>query len=74
MVHLIRWTTVPTNAAEALETYRHNAIVSFAEELADIAIRLLDLASGLGIDLGAEIVTKLEKNRKRAHRHGGKTL
>lgn len=41
-------------------------------ELADIVIRCLDLAGGLGIDLGAAIDRKVAFNETRPKRHGGK--
>jgi NTP pyrophosphatase (non-canonical NTP hydrolase) len=42
----------------------------FTEELADIVIRTLDLAGGLGLDIGHSITDKIKKNKKRPHRHG----
>lgn len=39
-------------------------------ELADIVIRVMDLAEFTGIDLGAEIEAKMAKNAAREHRHG----
>ncbi len=41
-------------------------------ELADVAIRLADLAGALGIDLEQAIIEKHRYNRTRAYRHGGK--
>lgn len=35
---------------------------SLSEELADVAVYLLELADNLGIDLGDAVVAKLEKN------------
>ncbi len=43
-------------------------------ELADVVIRVLDLAESLGIDLELEIVCKHAFNRTRESRHGGKKL
>ena len=37
------------------------------EELADVAIYLLGLSEILGIDLGGEIMRKMEKNEKRQY-------
>lgn len=42
------------------------------EELADIVIRAMDTAVGLGVNLGEAIRKKSEYNRSRLHRHGGK--
>jgi NTP pyrophosphatase (non-canonical NTP hydrolase) len=46
--------------------------VGFPSELADIVIRVADLAGALGIDLAEAIRIKLAFNRTRTHRHGGK--
>jgi NTP pyrophosphatase (non-canonical NTP hydrolase) len=42
----------------------------YAEELADAVIALLSTGVELGIDVGTEIVRKVEKNRQRPHKHG----
>lgn len=74
-------TRVPTylmllvsEAAEALEAFRGGDQENFAEEVADIQIRLLDMACGLGIDMDAEVQKKLEKNKGRGYRHGNKRV
>lgn len=46
----------------------------FPAELADIVIRVFDLAGWLEIDLGTAIAKKHEYNAMRPHRHGGKAL
>lgn len=43
---------------------------NFKEELADVAIRLGDLAGGLDIDLQSEITKKMDKNKDRPYKHG----
>lgn len=43
-------------------------------ELADTVIRIMDLCGALGLDLEAAILQKLEYNRGRKHRHGGRLL
>lgn len=43
---------------------------NYAEELADIVIRVLDEAAGRGIDLGAVVRDKMAYNKTRAHKHG----
>jgi len=43
-------------------------------ELADVVIRVFDLASWLGIDLADMIRLKMEYNRTRPYLHGGKRL
>lgn len=42
----------------------------FAFELADVFIRLADLAAALGIDLGAVVAEKHRFNVTRPHKHG----
>ena len=44
----------------------------FASELADIIIRVFDLAEDLGIDIASEIARKMRFNASRSYRHGGK--
>ena len=65
---------IHSEVSEALEAYRHNDRAHFAEELADVIIRTLDCAGGLGIDMEKEVLAKLEKNRGRGYRHGGKKV
>lgn len=40
------------------------------DELADAAIRLMDIAQGRGIDLYQHIVAKMRYNSMREHKHG----
>lgn len=78
---------VHSEASEALEDWRthknpsdlhtihHEATgkpVGFAIELADILIRVLDMAAAYGIDLVAAVEEKMVYNRTRPERHGGK--
>lgn len=65
---------IHSEVSEALEGWRKRDDANFREELADILIRLLDLSGGLSIDLAAEVAKKLEKNRARGYRHGGKLV
>jgi len=65
---------IHSEVSEALEAFRKDDRPNFDEEIADIAIRVLDLAYGLGTKLPENIAAKLLKNRERAHRHGGKRL
>lgn len=71
-----------SEACEALESYRngekvswtneHNKPEGIASEFADILIRIGHYATLLGIDLEGEVLRKLEYNKTREHRHGGK--
>lgn len=42
-------------------------------ELADVVIRCMDTAEALGLDLEDAIVKKMEFNKTRKHRHGGRS-
>jgi len=46
----------------------------FVVELADAIIRTVDLCREYNLDLETALVTKLEYNEKRPHRHGNKHL
>lgn len=72
---------IHSEVSEALEDYRNGAMhtghpygkpVGFPSELADIIIRVCDLAGALGIDLEAEVARKAAYNETRTYRHGGK--
>ena len=77
---------IHSEASEALECWRDDDMnlmfvrdkrnnfkpIGFPSELADIIIRVLDLAGALGIDLDSVITTKVEYNKTRTFRHGGK--
>jgi NTP pyrophosphatase (non-canonical NTP hydrolase) len=74
---------IHSEVSEALEGYREGALATkiqygnkkpcgFPSELADICIRVFDLAGALGIDLEEEILLKAAFNETRPVRHGGK--
>lgn len=65
---------VHSEVSEALEVDRLPVVdaPAYAEELADIVIRVMDHAETIGIDLETAIVSKNERNRGREYRHGGK--
>lgn len=65
---------ITSETSEALEAFRKDDKVNFAEECADQIIRILDMTAGLNIDIDAAIRTKLEKNKTRGFRHGGKRV
>ena len=65
---------ITSEVSEALEGFRLNDRENFSEELADVLIRVLDCAGGLGIDLDRCVREKMEKNRHRGYRHGGKRV
>lgn len=63
---------IHSEVSEALEAYRNGDDANMAEELADVAIRLMDLCEAYEIDLESEIYNKHKINKKRPYRHGGK--
>ena len=71
---------VHSELSEALEALRHGnppdehlpQFSSLEVELADVVIRVADLAAGLGLRLGEAIEEKHRYNIKRTYRHGGK--
>lgn len=65
---------IHSEVSEALEAFRANDRENFAEEMADVLIRVLDACPGLGIDIDLVVRQKLAKNRERGYRHGGKRV
>lgn len=76
---------VVSEASEAAEEYRNGTLIQdtyFNEgslkpegvpsELADIIIRVLDISAYHGIDIGVAVREKIEYNKTRSFRHGGK--
>lgn len=63
---------VHSEVSEALEAYRNHDSENFAEELADIVIRVFDMAVGNNINIQDEVVKKHLTNVNRSFRHGGK--
>ena len=65
---------IHSEVSEALEAFRGNDRINFKEELADIVIRVLDMAAGLDVDIEKYIAEKIAKNCGRGWRHGGKRV
>lgn len=73
---------IHSEVSEALEAYRRADTFlsleigegSFAEELADVVIRVFDLCGFLGIDIEYYIKEKHEYNKTREYRHGNKVV
>ena len=57
---------------EAFDDWQRGNEETIAEELADAIIILMDAAEGHGYDITTAIIDKMEKNRHRPVRHGGK--
>jgi NTP pyrophosphatase (non-canonical NTP hydrolase) len=70
--------------SEAFEEYREHRMeteildngkpIGFPSEIADVLIRVLDCANFYGIDLEKEFLLKMEYNKTRPMRHGGKAI
>ena len=63
-----------SEVSEALEGFRKNDFENFKEELADIFIRLLDLSTGLNIDMTETVLKKLVVLKERKFKHGNKRV
>jgi NTP pyrophosphatase (non-canonical NTP hydrolase) len=77
---------IHSEVSEALEEYRRRPLEKITEtyyseggkpeglpvELADVIIRILDLAGALGIDMEGAVLEKVGYNLTRSFRHGGK--
>lgn len=63
---------IHSEVSEALEADRKGDSENFAEELADVCIRIFDLCGSKDIDLQSAILKKMEFNKSRPHKHGGK--
>jgi NTP pyrophosphatase (non-canonical NTP hydrolase) len=61
---------IHSEVSEALEADRKGDDDNFAEELADVCIRIFDLCGLKGIDLEQAIINKMEYNRTRPFKHG----
>ena len=61
---------IVTEVAEATEAVRHRDFENFQEELADIIIRVADMAEMFAIDLELAVIRKMKKNKKRKFKHG----
>ncbi|EWG08872.1 MazG nucleotide pyrophosphohydrolase domain-containing protein [Cytobacillus firmus] len=63
---------IHSEVSEALEADRRGDHENFAEELADILIRVFDLCGAKDIDLEKAVISKMERNKGRSYKHGGK--
>lgn len=72
---LLRLCLVHTEVSEASQVVKRHGVTpqslpDIADELADVVIRVADLAGCLGIDLGKSVEAKLARNRERPHLYG----
>lgn len=64
---------VVSEISEAAEEVRANNRPGFEEEIADAVIRIFDICGTMEIDIGKEIMKKMEINKFRPPRHGKHT-
>ena len=79
-----RLALIHSEVSEALEAYRERGLADWtsgkgkpeglASELADVIIRIGDMAGVYGIDINEEVCKKMEYNTTRSYMHGGKKL
>ena len=67
---LAKLALINSEVGEAVRALQHGDDPGFAEEIADIVIRILDLCGYAHIDLGSEVINKMITNRKRPYLHG----
>lgn len=61
-----------TSDGEFKESFKENVKDTFEDELADIMIRVMDLAAFKGVNLEEHIKAKMRFNSLREHKHGKK--
>lgn len=67
---LAKLALITSEVGEAVSALQHGKDQEFAEEVADIVIRVLDLCGYAQIDLSGEVIRKMMANRKRPYLHG----
>lgn len=65
---------IHSEVSEVVDAYRNGRDNEIGEELADIILRTLDLSAHLEIDIHSAVLNKLEYNKTRPYRHGGKKI
>ena len=60
---------VGSEVGEAIRAVQHADYNNLKEELADICIRIFDICGWQDINIGAEILDKMEKNSNRPYQH-----
>jgi len=65
---------IHSEVSEALEAFRANDRENFNEEMADVLIRVLDLVGAFTNDFDKVVRAKIDKNKARGHKHGGKRV
>ena len=69
-IRLAKLALISSEVGEAVSALQHGDENAFAEEIADIVIRVLDLAGTENLDLGGLVMGKMMNNRRRPYLHG----
>ena len=72
MADLSGFDTLHSSGADFKKNFETNIKNSYEDELADVIIRVLDLAAGQNIDIAAHIMYKVNYNTGRPFKHGKK--
>lgn len=67
---LVKLALIVSEVGEAIEAVRHGNEPGLAEELADIVVRVCDLAEARGIDIEEAVFSKMCANEARPYMHG----
>lgn len=65
---------VHSEISEGLEAFRKDDKENFLEEMADGLIRILDCVGGMTDNFDSVVRAKLDHNKTRGYRHGGKRV
>lgn len=65
---------ITSEVSEALEAFREDDGENFVEEMADTLIRVLDVVAAFDLDFDGAVRRKMDTNRQRGHKHGGKRV
>ena len=63
---------IGSEVGEAVSAVQHGDEEAMHEELADVVIRIFDMAGALNINLASHVISKMQKNRLRPYLHGKK--
>jgi len=61
---------IVSEVSEASEAVRKDDMFEFREEIADTFIRLFDICGSVGLNIGMDIIGKMQINEERPQKHG----